>query len=71
MNERPISSRLIRSAAAILMLIGLTAAAAACSGGTDSLTVYSGRSEKLVGPIFEAFTAETGIALDVRYQSLL
>ena len=69
MNERPISSRLIRSAAAILMLIGLTAAAAACSGGTDSLTVYSGRSEKLVGPIFEAFTAETGIALDVRYGS--
>lgn len=69
MNERPISSRLIRSAAAILMLIGLTAAAAACSSGTDSLTVYSGRSEKLVGPIFEAFTAETGIALDVRYGS--
>ena len=69
MNERPISSRLIRSAAAILMLIGLTAAAAACGGGTDSLTVYSGRSEKLVGPIFEAFTAETGIALDVRYGS--
>ena len=51
------------------MLIGLTAPATACGGDTDSLTVYSGRSEKLVGPIFEAFTAETGIALDVRYGS--
>ena len=69
MNERSISSRLVRSAATILMLVGLTASAAACGGGTDSLTVYSGRSEKLVGPIFEAFTAKTGIALDVRYGS--
>jgi len=69
MNERSISSRLVRSAATILMLVGLTASAAACGGGTDSLTVYSGRSEKLVGPIFKAFTVKTGIALDVRYGS--
>ncbi len=69
MNTRSISSRLVRSAAAVLILVVLTASATACGGDPDSLTVYSGRSEKLIGPIFEAFTAETGIALDVRYGS--
>ena len=59
-----------RIAAALLLFLGLTAMLAACgSDDPESLTVYSGRSEKLVGPIFEAFTADTGIALDVRYGS--
>ena len=55
-----------RIAAALLLVLGLTACG---SDDPESLTVYSGRSEKLVGPIFEAFTADTGIALDVRYGS--
>lgn len=33
----------------------------------DSLTVYSGRGEALIGPLVSEFTAQTGIEVDVRY----
>jgi iron(III) transport system substrate-binding protein len=32
-----------------------------------AITVYSGRSEKLVGPILADFTKATGVKLDIRY----
>jgi iron(III) transport system substrate-binding protein len=35
----------------------------------ETLTVYSGRSEGLIGPILAEFTADTGINVEVRYGS--
>ncbi|MBC8365160.1 MAG: extracellular solute-binding protein [Actinobacteria bacterium] len=62
-----------RLSAGALLVVGLfvgTTALAGCGSDDDkSITIYSGRSESLVGPIFEAFTAETGIAVEARYGS--
>ena len=56
-------------AAAVLALAALAALAApACTGGdSDSLTVYSGRSAELIGPLLERFADEQGVDVEVRY----
>jgi iron(III) transport system substrate-binding protein len=54
----PYSRRLI-----LLLATLLTSTAFAA----ETLTVYSGRNERLVGPLYKAFTEKTGIEVKVRY----
>lgn len=50
----------------LVVLIG--ALASACGGGErDPLTIYTGRSESLVGPLLERYSDENDVAIDVRY----
>ena len=51
-----------------IIVIGAVASFAACGGGApETLTIYCGRGESLVGPVVERFMAETGIQVEVRY----
>jgi iron(III) transport system substrate-binding protein len=50
-------------AAAVL----LAAVLAGCAQSSDTVTVYSGRSEDLIAPLLEDYAAETGADIEVRY----
>lgn len=58
-------------AISVLVVVATVAAlvlSAACSSDSDdnTLVVYSGRNEDLVGPILEQFTEQTGIEIELR-----
>ncbi len=59
--------RAIAVVAAVLAVAGTGLAAAGCGGDRDALTIYSGRTEDLVGPLLERFAEEQDVAIDVRY----
>ena len=55
-----------KTAIAALALL-LAVVPAGCGGSRDALTIYSGRTQNLIGPLLERFNKETGIAIDVKY----
>ena len=54
-----------RTALAVFVVSGLFLTG--CSAEDDSLLVYSGRSEALIGPLVEQFEQASGIDVEVRY----
>jgi len=56
---------LSRTIFASLLLLFAAGAFAPLTQAADTLTIYSGRSERLIKPVLDAFTASTGIQIEL------
>jgi iron(III) transport system substrate-binding protein len=52
---------------AVVVGCAALALASGCGDDQDTLTIYSGRTESLIGPLLEQFAEERDVAIDVRY----
>ncbi len=70
-SPSPLNPARLRRALVVLALVAPLAIAMvagwACSGEDETITVYSGRSQNLIGPLLERFAEDTGIDVQVRY----
>ena len=63
------TTRYLRACGVVVALALLALSGSSACGGDDTLTVYSGRTQSLVGPVLEKFTESTGIKVSVRYDN--
>ncbi len=59
--------KLRRTGAVAVIVAILAVTGAACSGDDADLTVYSGRTADLIGPLLEQFEGQSGLKVKVRY----
>lgn len=57
--------------AAVAVVAAIAGATTATAADATTLTVYSGREERLIKPVMDRFTRETGVELRVRYGTSL
>jgi iron(III) transport system substrate-binding protein len=56
-----------RSTAVLALALVLALAGAACGGSDGELTIYSGRTQNLIGPLLEQFAQDTDTDIAVKY----